>query len=168
MIREATVDDFAAICSLNASEVQHTSAMDVARLTELHGLSCYHKVAMVDGEVAAFLLAMCDGAAYRNENFAWFAARFARFLYVDRIVVSAICRGAGLGTRLYEDVFRHARAQRISVVTCEYNIVPPNDASRAFHDRLGFKEQGSQWVADGSKKVSLQAARMTGDETGDG
>jgi predicted GNAT superfamily acetyltransferase len=159
-IRDAHLADFEAIRALNQSEVQHTSALDVVRLTELHGLSCYHRVAVVDGTVAAFVLALCDGAAYRNENFDWFSRRFARFLYIDRIVVSATRRGLKLGTLLYEDVFRYARTQAIPVIACEYNIVPPNEPSRAFHDRLGFEEQGTQWVADGSKRVSLQAARV--------
>lgn len=61
-IRDADFADFEAIRALNQSEVQHTSALDVVRLTELHGLSCYHRVAVVDGTVAAFVLAMCGGA----------------------------------------------------------------------------------------------------------
>jgi hypothetical protein len=43
-------------------------------------------------------------------------------------------------------------------VTCEYNLFPPNEPSRLFHDRFGFREQGTQWVASGTKRVSLQAA----------
>jgi uncharacterized protein len=158
VIRAAEPADFETICALNLSEVRHTSAMDCARLIELNGLSCYHKVASVEGEVCAFLLAMCNGAAYRNDNFEWFVNKYARFIYVDRIVVSSSARGLRLGSRLYEDLFSYARANAIPLVTCEYNIVPPNEPSRLFHDKFGFKEQGTQWVAQGSKQVSLQAA----------
>ena len=158
VIRSAEAADFETICDLNLSEVQHTSAMDGARLIELNGLSCYHKVASVEGEVCAFLLAMCNGAAYRNDNFEWFVKKYARFIYVDRIVVSSSARGLRLGSRLYEDLFSYARANAIPLVTCEYNIVPPNEPSRLFHDKFGFKQQGTQWVAQGSKQVSLQAA----------
>lgn len=159
-IRRATPADFAAICALNLAEVQHTSPMDLARLAVLDGLSCHHKVACVDGVVAAFLLAMCSGAAYENDNFGWFAAKYARFIYVDRVVVSAAHRGLKLGSRLYDDLFAHALDQGFPLVTCEYNLVPPNEPSRRFHDRFGFREQGTQWVGDGTKQVSLQAAEV--------
>ena len=158
VVRDATPGDFEAICAINLAEVQYTSAMDMNRLAVLDGLSWFHRVGCVDDRVAAFLLAMCDEAAYPNENFAWFKHKFGRFVYVDRVVVASEFRGRSLGSLMYEDLFRHARDNAIPVVTCEYNLVPPNEASRRFHDKFGFKEQGTQWVADGSKLVSLQAA----------
>jgi hypothetical protein len=158
VIRTAAAKDFETICALNLAEVQHTSAMDVARLAELNAMSCYHRVASLGGIISAFLLAMCNGSPYRNDNFDWFSKRHTRFIYVDRIVVSSAARGLRLGSMLYEDIFRHARANAIPLVTCEYNIVPPNEPSRLFHDKLGFKEQGTQWVANGTKQVSLQVA----------
>jgi len=103
---------------------------------------------------------MCSGAPYQNENFAWFARRFPRFVYIDRVVVSPACRGLGVGRLLYGRVFDHAAARGIPAVTCEYNIEPLNAASRDFHDRLGFRELGTQWVAAGKKKVSLQAVEL--------
>ena len=160
VIRAALPGDFPEICALNLAEVQHTSAMDVRRLTDLDALSCYHRVACIDGVVAAFLLAICSGALYKNENFEWFAKRYPRFMYVDRIVVSASARGQRLGSILYEDLFRQAKLGGFPVITCEYNLAPPNEASKLFHDKFGFEEQGSQWVANGTKRVSLQAASM--------
>src|ERR1700685_1713459 len=159
VIRAAAAGDFESICALNLAEVQHTSAMDVARLAELDAISCYHTVASLGGIVSAFLLAMCNGSAYKNENFEWFSKKYPRFMYVDRIVVSSASRGQRLGSLLYEDMFRHARSKAIPLVTCEYSIVPPNEPSRLFHDKFGFKEQGTQWVANGSKRVSLKAAQ---------
>ena len=159
-IRDAAAEDFAAICALNLANVQHTSAMDLKRLAELHGLSCHHRVGCVDGVVAAFLLAMSGSAAYENDNFKWFAQRYGRFLYLDRIVVAAACRGMGVGALLYEDLFRRAREEGYPMVTCEYNILPPNEPSRAFHDKFGFTEQATQWVAGGTKRVSLQVAEV--------
>lgn len=157
-IRDAEESDFDRILALNAAEVKQTSPMDRERLHLLHRLSCYHKVATVDGQVGAFLLAMRDGADYENENFAWFAARFESFVYVDRIVVAADLAGGGIGACLYRHLFDFARSIGIDHIACEYNIEPPNPASRKFHDRFGFKELGTQWVADGSKHVSLQVA----------
>jgi uncharacterized protein len=99
-IRDAVAGDFDIICALNLSEVQHTSAMDMTALAELDVLSCYHKVACLDGVVSAFLLAMCNGSSYKNENFEWFSRKYPRFIYVDRVVVSAVARGRRLGSLL--------------------------------------------------------------------
>jgi predicted GNAT superfamily acetyltransferase len=158
VIRDATTTDFHAICALNSADVQHTSPMDATRLAYLAQLACFHRVAYVDDVVAAFVLAMRDGAPYENDNFAWFAQKYPRFIYIDRVLVSSAHRGLRLGSMLYEDLFNYARQQNIPVVTCEYNLVPPNEPSKSFHDKFGFQEQGSQWVANGTKRVSLQAA----------
>jgi GNAT superfamily N-acetyltransferase len=90
----------------------------------------------------------------------WFARRYPRFLYVDRIFVSAACRGLRMGSLLYEDLFRRARDAGFPVVTCEYNLVPLNEPSQAFHNKFGFTEQGTQWLAAGTKQVSLQVAEV--------
>ena len=160
LLRNASADDFSSIVELNQREVQQTSPMDLARLHELAQLSSYHTVAEVDGRVAAFLLALREGAPYLNDNYAWFAARFQEFIYVDRIVVGAEFAGLKIGSRLYEDLFGYAQSQGIKAITCEYNVQPPNPASRRFHDKFGFKELGRQWVAHGTKLVSLQAAEV--------
>jgi predicted GNAT superfamily acetyltransferase len=158
VIRPAVPTDFDTICALNLAEVQHTSPMDIARLAELSAISCYHKLVCLDGIVSAFLLAMCSGSTYKNDNFEWFSKKYARFIYVDRVVVSSASRGLRLGSLLYEDMFSYARSNAIPLVACEYNLVPPNEPSRLFHDKFGFREQGTQWVANGAKRVSLQVA----------
>jgi predicted GNAT superfamily acetyltransferase len=158
VIREARAEDFGAIVALNEREVQQTSAMDLQRLHELARMSCYLKVAEIDGRVAAFLLAMREGAPYQNDNYGWFGARFPQFVYVDRIVVGADFAGLKIGSNLYQDLFKYARTHGVRTITCEYNIEPPNPASRRFHEKFGFKELGRQWVAGGTKLVSLQAA----------
>jgi uncharacterized protein len=158
-IREANEADFSAVVALNTAEVRHTSPMDEARLRQLDDLASYHKVATVDGAVAAFLLVMEKGCGYANENFEWFAARYEAFLYVDRIVVGSDYQGLRVGTLLYQDLFDHARVQGIATVTCEYNLVPPNVPSRLFHEKFGFHQVGSQWLGGGAKQVSLQVAK---------
>ena len=163
VIRDATAADFPRIVALNAAEVAHTSAMDAARLAFLHDAACLHRVAVVDGEVAAFLLAFRDGAHYPNPNFDWFAARYPSFVYVDRVVVDARYNGRGIGSLLYRDLFGFARRIGAAAVTCEFNVVPPNEASARFHARWGFAEVGRQWLDEGRKQVSLQAANSTGD-----
>ena len=159
-IRDAVDADFPSVVALNSSAVHHTSPMEIDRLRHLDSLSTYHKVGIADGQVAAFLIAMKDSCGYINPNYEWFAARYPRFLYVDRIVVSSSHRGLHLGSRLYDDLFSEARAARIPIVACEYNVVPPNEPSRMFHDGFGFHEVGTHWVAGNSKRVSLQAATI--------
>lgn len=161
-LRDAHEGDFDAILALNDAEVRHTSAMDAARLALLHGLAWRHRVAEADGQVAALLLVMRDGAPYANPNFEWFARRFARFAYVDRVVVGAQWQGRGLGARLYAALFDAARHAGIGVVACEYNVVPPNLASQRFHARFGFTEAGRQWLDGGARQVSMQVAGVDG------
>lgn len=160
LIRDATAADHARILALNDAEVQHTSAMDPARLQQLAQWACRHRVACVDGEVAAFLLALREGTSYDSPNYRGFAARLQRFVYVDRVVVDARFAGRGIGRALYEDLFSYAQEQRLGHVTCEYNLEPPNPASKAFHDRFGFREIGTQLVDGGRKRVSLQVATV--------
>lgn len=157
-VRDADPADYPVVVRLNREEERHTSPMDLERLRYLDSIACCHRVATVDGEVAGFLLAMRERCGYVNRNFEWFAAHYPRFLYVDRIVVSGSCRRLGLGSLLYADLFQYARENRIDVLTCEYNLVPPNEPSRRFHAEAGFREVGTQWIADGGKQVSLQAA----------
>lgn len=156
-LRIAVESDFQDILNLNDAEVQHTSQMDIGLLESLVRISAYCKVAIVEGQLAAFLIAIRDGAPYENENYNWFASRIPHFLYVDRVIVSSQFKGRRIGSKLYEDLFEFAHIEGIDNITCEYNINPPNPASRAFHDKFGFRELGTQWVAGGTKQVTLQA-----------
>ena len=157
-IRNLNEYDFGSIVGLNDAEVQQTSQMDLDRLDQLVQMSSYCKVAVRDGQVAAFVIALREEAPYENDNYSWFASHFPKFLYVDRVVVGSDFSGLKIGSMLYKDMFQFARSHAISIITCEYNIEPPNPASRAFHDKFGFRQVGTQWVAGGSKLVSLQAA----------
>ncbi len=159
-IRDIAAPDFAAILALNDAEVTQTSVMDREQLDLLVRMSAYGKVFAVDDRIAAFLIALRHDAPYENDNFRWFSSRLGAFLYVDRIVVGLEFASRKFGSRLYDDLFAFARAQGIATVVCEYNIDPPNPASRAFHDRFGFSELGTHWVAGGTKRVSLQAAKV--------
>ncbi len=159
-IRDIEEKDYARIVGLNEAVVQQTSPMDLQRLRLLDDLSSYRRVAVVDDQVAAFLLAIEDGAPYENDNFNWFSSRYRNFLYVDRIVVGSDYAGLKIGSLLYKDLFEYVHSRGIEYIACEYNIEPPNPASRAFHDKFGFKESGTQWVAGGTKRVSLQIAKV--------
>jgi predicted GNAT superfamily acetyltransferase len=159
VIRDARPADFPAIVALNAHSEQYLSPMSAARLAQLHAWAAYHRVIEVGAEVAAFLLAFHEGAGYDSPNYRWFRERYASFVYVDRVVVAAAHRGKGFATALYEDAFAFARQSGVGTVTCEFDIEPPNETSRRFHARFGFREVGTQWY--NNKRVSMQEAKTT-------
>jgi uncharacterized protein len=154
-IRDAGPSDFPTLLALNAASVDVLSPMDATRLAQLHAQAAHARVACIGGEVLAFLLAFREGADYDSENYRWFDARYPAFLYVDRVVVDATCRGRGLGRSLYEDLIGLARRAALPRVTCEYDIEPLNRASARFHAAFGFHEVATQALA-GGKRVSLQ------------
>jgi len=160
VLRDATPTDFDAILALNEESVGFLSPLTPARLARLHGQAALHRVVEEHGRVVAFLLAFREGAVYDSPNYQWFAARFDRFLYVDRVVVARDLQGHGLGARLYRDLFERALADGVPVVTAEYDLEPPNQVSARFHEGFGFREVGRQWVAGGAKLVSLQAVAI--------
>jgi len=157
MLRPAEPRDHAAILALNAESVHFLSPMDAARLHHLDAQAAWHQVVERDGEVVAFLLALREGADYDSPNYRWFATRFGQFLYVDRVVVATAHQGRKLGALLYDALFAFAHASGVERVTCEFDIEPPNEASRKFHARYGFVEVGVQALDGGRKQVSLQA-----------
>jgi len=157
-IRDATPADFPAILALNLESEALLSPLDNARLAHLHGQAAYHRVACENGAVVAFLLVFAEGADYDSPNYRWHAARLPRFFYVDRIAVAASHQGRRLGARLYEDLFAFARTHSVGTIACEFYVEPLNAASQCFHAAFGFREVGTQWVAEGTKKVSLQVA----------
>ncbi len=160
-IRPATTADFDAILALNEESVAALSPLTPERLAALDACAALHLVVEDDARVIAFLLALREGATYDSPNYRWFALRYERFLYVDRVVVASAARGRGAGALLYRDVFEFAATHAVDLVTCEYDVEPPNPASERFHARFGFREVGRQQL-DGGKLVSLQAAQATG------
>jgi predicted GNAT superfamily acetyltransferase len=151
--------DTPAILALNLESEAVLSPMDAARYAHLRAQSAYGRVVEEDGAVVAFLLAFGEGADYDSPNYRWFDARGDAFLYVDRVVVARSHQGRGLGAVLYEDLFAFARAAGVPQVTCEFDVEPPNEASRRFHARFGFSEVGAQ-ALPGGKRVSLQRAAV--------
>ena len=102
----------------------------------------------------AFLIALDQTVAYASPNFQWFKNRYARFVYVDRVVVAASARGRGLARSLYEELFALAAEAGHPLIACEVNVQPPNPAPQAFHASLTFAEVGGGGSPDGAKVVS--------------
>jgi len=156
VIRPAGLADFPEILALNVEWVEATSPLDEAALARLHAQAAYHRVVELDGRVVGFLLAIGPGQPYQSLNYTWFAARYDEFLYINRVVVAGAHQRRGVGAALYDDVAAFAAAGGFRRLVCEVNIEPPNPGSDAFHAGRGFVEVGTQWVADGTKRVSLR------------
>ena len=159
-VRPATPADFEAILALNEESLAYLSPLSASRLADLHAEAAVHRVVEDNATVIAFILALREGAAYDSQNYLWFAQRYTEFLYVDRIVVSMRARKSGAGSLLYRDLFAFAASTAVPLVTCEYDVEPPNPSSARFHSRFGFREVGRQTVAGGTKVVSLQVATI--------
>jgi len=146
-----------ALLALNNAHAQELSWLTPERLSHMAGQAfCARRI----GEVDAFLLAFDQGADYDSPNFLWFRERYARFVYVDRIVVAESARGRGLARLLYRDLFAEAAQAGHVDVVCEVNSNPPNPASDAFHAALGFSEVGSASIHDGRKTVHYLLRRI--------
>lgn len=163
VVRPATPADRAAVLALNLEAEALMSPMDQARLLALEAQSVYHRI-VHDGQSAiAFLLAFDERADYDSPNYLWYRQRYPRFVYIDRIAVAASHRNRRIGGLLYDDVFAFAREHGVGTIAAEFYIEPFNEASSRFHARYGFGEVGTQWVAQGRKRVSLQIAAVPRD-----
>lgn len=135
--------------ALNLASVQKLSALDKQRLEWILSLKSRGLAVESGEEMVAFALAIAPGTPYDSENYRWFDARFERFLYLDRIVVAASFRRRGIGTQLYDAM--EAAAGPFDRMVCDVNILPPNQASPAFHSARGYREIGR--LTYGSEKV---------------
>ncbi|MCJ2182064.1 GNAT family N-acetyltransferase [Novosphingobium sp. 1949] len=136
----------ARLLALNNAHARELSLLDAQALQDLVATALY---ALGIGRLDAALIAFDQDAPYASPNFRWFAERHARFVYVDRIVVAPAARGAGHARALYDHLFAAARAAGHDRITCEINSDPPNPASLAFHEALGFARVGRARLANG-------------------
>jgi hypothetical protein len=149
------------LLALNAAHETETSPLTQASLQHLLDRSWHLGLAGADGQ-DGFLIALDDASDHPGINFQWFKARYARFVYIDRVIVAPAARGKGVAHTLYDDLFRRAAAAPVPIIGCEVNSTPPNPASDAFHARLGFAEIGRAALPCSDKQVRY-LVRATGD-----
>ena len=147
-IRPWREDDIPTLHRINQASRPEVGDIDRAGLARLLALSAPTLVAEVldaaaEPVIAGFVLCLLDGVDYASGNYRWFAARYDRFAYVDRIAIDQAYRGRGLGGQLYNALERDLGGRR-ALLTCEVNEQPPNPASIAFHTALGFDIVGRQ------------------------
>jgi hypothetical protein len=150
--------DEAAVLALNNAHAVETSHLTAAALAALRA-QAFLAIGVERG-AAAFLISLDDAARYGSPNFAWFKARFGRFVYVDRIVTAAHARGRGLARALYAQLFARAAEAGHSRIVCEVNAEPPNPISQAFHDALRFEFLDRCEVAEQHKVVNYLVRQL--------
>lgn len=139
MLRPALPADDPRILGWNEQDVQFLAPMDPERLGYLKERAHAVEVIHIGPTTVGFVVTFVEGADYDSPNYRWFAGREEEFHYVDRIVVDPQYRGQGLAGRVYAML-----ADRFPTrpMCAEVNFAPPNPASLAFHQRLGFTEVG--------------------------
>ena len=164
-LRDALPEHLERVTQLNEAAVPAVNSVEGVFFRHYAGMgerkplhSPYFRVA-VDGkaQVMGFLLALLPGEAYDSINYRWFNERYDDFLYVDRIVVAPEAQGRGLGRLFYRDLIALVEelGPRFARIACEVNLRPRNEQSLNFHQRFGFRQQGTQENDGGKKVVSL-------------
>jgi uncharacterized protein len=160
IISPADPETYPVLLELNEHAVPHVNSIPLEKLASLHRQSVYLGVARDPaGAVAGFLLALAEDADYESMNYRYFQRSYPRFVYIDRIIVSADHRRSGVGAALYGDLLKRLPADS-PLLTCEVNLRPPNPGSMAFHRQMGFEPVGEQDTEGGNKRVCLLAKRL--------
>jgi predicted GNAT superfamily acetyltransferase len=142
--------DLDALLALNRESESMLSPLDREALAALVAQAYY---AVLTPGHDAMLIALDHNARYDSPNFAWFKARYDRFVYVDRIAVSVAARGRGIARALYDGLIARAAADGHEIICAEIYADPPNAASDAFHASCGFVTAGSAFLPDRGKSV---------------
>lgn len=161
LLRDYEPADLGAIHAINEACVPAVGTETPDDLARIAGQSVIALVASVDDEIAGFCLVLAPGADYDSMNYAWFSARYADFVYLDRVAIASPFQRRGIGHAMYAEVERRAPAvwPTATHFTLEVNLRPRNDQSLAFHAQLGFEEVGQQ-ETDYGALVSLMAKQL--------
>ena len=159
IIRDVVTGDMNEILTLNEAVVPAVNSIPIEDMHWFAENAAYFRVAVADVRLAAFLIGLRPGVAYKSLNYRWFCNNYTDFGYIDRIAVAEHARRHGLATRMYDD-FKTSLEGEVSIMTCEVNLHPPNDGSMRFHERYGFSQVGSQLTEGGRKEVALMAKTL--------
>ncbi|HJU06924.1 MAG TPA: GNAT family N-acetyltransferase [Rhodanobacteraceae bacterium] len=159
LLRDVREPDLEAVLALNNSAGSAILPLDAARLRHFFERADYFRVAEIDGRIAGFLIALREDADHSSSNFRWFRERYARFVYIDRVVIGDGFRGHGLGRVFYSDAQSYAEA-RAPVLACEVFLEPRDDVAMLFHGTRGFNEVGQQSMAENGRRVCLLAKQL--------
>lgn len=153
-VRDVMAADHAAILALNNTAVPHVNALTREEFAWLESHANFFRLAEDADGLLGFAIVLPSGLDYWSNNYKWFAARFERFLYLDRVVVAERARRRGVGRSLYEALFAFGSGAWPRL-TLEVNLRPPNPESERFHESLGFTTLGVREYNDGENAVLM-------------
>ena len=145
MIRPLVAADRAAVLQLNAENRPALAALEAVDLDQLLAYEGHHLVAVDPrGEAVGFLLSFPRESHYNDSEINELRQRVSEsFYYICQIAIASTYHGRGIGRAFYDALAGVARAQGARVLCCDVNLAPPNPASLAFHDHLGFERIGN-------------------------
>lgn len=154
VIRDVREHELDSVLALNNTAGDAILPLDAERLRFFWENAAYFRVAQSGEHLAGFLIALTPDVDYDSPNFRWFQERYPQFLYIDRIVVAGMRRGAGLGRVFYADVQSFAEP-RVPRLACEVRAEAGNNPALLFHGSFGFHEVGQHVVPGTLGRVSL-------------
>ena len=163
VIRDVREHELDSVLALNNAAGPTILPFDQARLRHFFESAEYFRVAERDGTLAGFMIGVGSQDGHDSSNFRWFAERYDRFFYIDRIVVASRRRGGGVGRAFYADAQSYAEL-RYPLLACEVFLDTANDPSLPdpallFHGSFGFREVGQQMMPE----TGLRAAMLMKD-----
>ena len=121
-VRDLRADEYGAALAINEANTPAVGSLDGERFQHLVGQCSIALAAEVgEGDLAGFCLVLAPDADYGSVNYAWFAARYDDFAYLDRVAVDERHRDRGIGTALYAEVERRTTARSFLL---EVNLRP--------------------------------------------
>tara|TARA_B110000091_G_C13800305_1_gene469906 strand:+ start:1129 stop:1638 length:510 start_codon:yes stop_codon:yes gene_type:complete len=135
--------DLKNIYALNQDNVPEVGSIEnIEVFAELIRMSTFNLVAKYHDEIVGFIICFKESSEYQSLNYKFFKENVDTFLYIDRVAIKDGYRGKALGTQVYEKVIAEAAKLNVPVL-CEVNTRPVNEPSLKFHEKMGFKECGT-------------------------
>jgi len=152
-------DELTLISKINEEAIPAVNTVSKKEFIWFYENSIYFKKVTVEKILAGFLLVLPMNIPYKSLNYSWFSKRFNDFAYIDRIAVKEEYKSLGIGTLLYSDL-EQSLPKDIKIIACEYNIKPLNKVSQNFHQKMEYKNVGTQFTENNTKEVSLMIKKI--------
>lgn len=150
-IRPLASADRASVLRLNAENRPALAALDAIDLDRLLEYDGHHLVTVDSmGEVVGFLLSFPRDSRYDDSEINELRQRVSEsFHYICQVAIASTHRGRRIGRALYDALAVVARTRGDRLLCCDVNLAPPNPASLAFHEHLGFERIGTGTASNG-------------------
>jgi hypothetical protein len=152
-------DELTLISKINEEAIPAVNTVSKKEFIWFYENSIYFKKVTIEKNLAGFLLVLPMNIPYKSLNYSWFSKRFNNFAYIDRIAVKEEYKSLGIGTLLYSDL-EQSLPKDIKIIACEYNIKPLNKVSQNFHQKMEYKNVGTQFTENNTKEVSLMIKKI--------